>query len=556
MFSTIVEAIQAPSWSNRRYRRLLALDLFLEGCLYEHLPHPFHVERQSGGQRIPMEQRRPNIQLNYPKQVAIRTSRKLFAGRQKPQFVHEDEGLIESLDVLLREGFWDEKMMCAVRWGSVGSVFMSFAIRPDGNGQPRAIFDVWRARDCVPVFDDLGELRSVRVQYVCRGTSYTSVGVNQDVNGIDISQDANYWFTRDYTTTHVTTYRPVKEVDYNPGDKRTFDKLLVDDTRSQEHGLGFVLGHWFKNLPGGSFPDGDSTWASAAEAMVVLDYTISQCTRGLWYNACPEIVLTGELANQDYMEGGQVAIPRGPTNVLQFKSIHKDAAGQQMGGGDAHLLESDGAIFEQGRENIEQLAKFIKEQVMLSRKDPDRMRTTAQSGRAMEILDDDLNDLVQDLRMSYGDNGMVPLVRKVVRAAVAAKHPAFKPDAKKQIEEVTQKWPPLYLPSTREILELAQGLDLASGGQAGSGSGAGAGSGGGGSSGGSASPKPAPKPAPKPPAPLIEREEAGEHFRAILDLPKRESAGVTNQQTPVGEPAGDKALLPPVPEPIEAPPEE
>jgi hypothetical protein len=550
MFRAIVEKMVRPSWASNRYARLLSLDCFLEGSLYNHLGNPFHIERDGSGRRLPMEDRIPNVQLNFPKQVAVRTSRKLFAGRQKPQFVHDNEKLIESLDVLLREGFWDEKMMTAVRWGSVGSVFMTFQILLDGRKQPRAVFDVWRARDCTPVFDDLGELRSCRVQYVVNGNSFTSVGVNKDVTNEDIAQDKNYWFTRDYTTTHVTTYRPIKEADYLPNDKRTFHFLQQEGARIAKHDLGFVPGHWFRNLPGGSFPDGDSTWACAAEAMVVLDYTISQCTRGLWYNACPEIVLEGELANQTYMDQGAVAIPRGPSNVLQFPSIKKDAAGQQMGGGKAYLLESTGAIFEQGRENIEQLAKFIKEQVMLSRKDPDRMRTTAQSGRAMEILDDDLNDLVQDLRMCYGDNGMVPLIRKVVRAAVVAKHPAFDKSAAKQIEEVTQKWPPLYLPSTREVLELAQGLDLASGGGAGQGTGSGSGSSGGGGSGSGTT-----NPAPKPLKPLLDRELAGEHFAAILDLPKRESAGVTNQQVPVGEPAGDAALMPPVPEPASEPTE-
>ncbi len=535
MLQSIVEGhpsfVNAPSF---RYRRLLALDLFLDGCLYDHLP-AFHVERGDGNIELRMFERRPSVKWNYPRMVSVATARKLFAGRQRPRITHDDEELVEACDVLLREGFWDSKIMSAVIWGSVGSVFLTFEIAKDGAGVPHVIFDTWRARDCTPVFDRLGELRSVRVQYRCLGTSFTSVGVTKDEEGEDIRQDQIYWFTRDYTVSHVTNFLPIRKDLYSPLDPKTFDRLRQDELRMSQHDLGFVPGHWFENLPGGDFPDGASTWACAADAMIAMDYTTSQGLRGLWYNQCPDLVVKGDLKNRETTETGSTII-RGPTNVLHFEAEKQGATGERIGGGDAKLLESTGQIFEQGRETLEQLRKFILETIAASRKDPDRMRTVAQSGRAMEILDADLMDLIQDLRLAYGDNGMLPLTRKLVRAAVKARHPAVTSDMAKSVESLALQWPRMYAPNAQEFLQTVQALQGALGGGA---------------------PKPGPgspgggtdKAAPTGGQELIDIETAKDYLAAVMDFPRGEDAGIASAQIPEGAAGGPIAETPPVKEP-------
>ena len=523
-----------PKDCSPRYRYLTSLDLFLDGVLYDHLP-PFHEEHGDASVQRGMFERRPSVKWNYPRMVSVSTSRKLFAGRQRPRFTHPDKGLIEACDVLMREGFGFQKIMEAVQWGSVGSVFMSFEIALDGAQVPRIVFDVWRARDCTPVFDRLGELRSVRVQYLTYGTSFTSVGIRKAIGEqgeLDVMQGDRYWFTRDYTTTAVTNYMPVKVGVYNPMDEKTHKNLHPIGDPASMHNLGFVPGHWFKNLPGGCFPDGASTWACAADAMIALDYTSSQNLRGLWYNQCPDLVTQGDLKNRSQSENGATII-RGPTNIMAFEAERVGASGEKIGGGDAKLLESTGAIFEQGREQMEQLRKFILETIAASRKDPDRMRTVAQSGRAMEVLDADLMDLVQDLRWSYGDDGLVPLTRKVVRAAAAANHPAVKREYAKSVEALGAQWPRMYAPNAQEFLQTVQALQAGLG-QPEQPSTPGA---------DGAPSKPG---APAVPA-LIELDVATDYLAAVMDFPRNEDAGVRSQQTPIDPVPSATAETPPLP---------
>jgi hypothetical protein len=520
-----------PKDASPRYQHLCALDMMLDGTLYDHLP-PFHVEHGDAGLELGMFERRPSVKWNYPRMVAVSTSRKLFAGRQRPRFTHDDDKLIEACDVLMREGFGFQKLMEAVQWGSVGSVFMTFEFALDGAGAPRLIFDVWRARDCTPVFDRLGELCSVRVQYLTYGTSFTSVGIRQAITegGMkDIMQGARYWFTRDYTASAVTNYTPIIGGYYSPTDAQVQGRL---EPTPIPHSLGFVPGHWFKNLPGGCFPDGASTWACAVDAMIVLDYTSSQNFRGLWYNQCPELVTQGELKNRSDAPGGGTIL-RGPGNRLAFEAERKGASGESIGGGDAKLLESTGKIFTESREAMEQLRKFILETIAASRKDPDRMRTVAQSGRAMEVLDADLMDLVQDLRWSYGDDGLIPLIRKVVRAAVMAKHPAVNPDYAKSCEALGAQWPRMYAPNSQEFLQTVQALQLALGAPEGPSKP--------GADGGAATPG-----TPAIPS-LIEEDAAVDYLATVMDFPRNEDAGLRTQQTPIVPEPSPIAETPPLP---------
>lgn len=441
--------MQWPKWADERWREMKARELALLGKFYDHLLYPFTTETRSDQEYIPVIERRPSAPYNLPRAIAAETRRWLWAGRNCPRLQFEDANTLLALQRLVKESSLVEKMAEATFFGSVGSVALTFQIRPGRDGYPHIIFDCWRAKDCSVTFNDVGELMRLRVQYLCLGRSFIAQGVTKAAsetgpNGLDeeIQPDKLYWFTRDYDEQWVTTYRPIAEADYSPADPEQQRKLKPDLERSDAHALGFVPGVWIRNLPGGDHPDGDSTWLPAMNTSITLDYTLSMVPRGLWANLCPQLVIVGDPTNQGVDQIGRVVI-RGPSNVIQFQGVTKGIDGQSYGGGSANLLESNGQIFKSATEVIDAFKKTAKEQIQASRKDPDKL-TTAQSGVAVNALEEEHMGLVQELRCSYGDDGYIELLVKVAIAAKLAGHPAvasveINPDRLR--DELGLQWP-------------------------------------------------------------------------------------------------------------------
>lgn len=438
-------------WMNARYRRMAMLERWTRGQFYDHLVYPFSQETRPGSDEyISVHERRPNVQANLPRAIAIETSRWLWAGRNRPRLACDDPDLMKQTELLVKESGLVRKMAEATFFGSVGSVAVTFAIKTGRDGWPHVMFDTWRAKDCTPLFNDVGELMRLRVQYLCPGRSFLAQGVTMAHTekgpnrlGSLIKPDAPYWFTRDFDEQWVTTYRPLEEPDYRPDEPGDQRLLVADLERSDPHALGFVPGQWIQNLPGGEHPDGACTFEPAIKTCITMDVTLSMIPRGLWANLCPQLVLEGELLNQMTDQMGRMVI-RGPSNTLQMAPLQKGAAGQQQGGGSAYLLESNGAVFSKAVEIIDSFTKLAKEQIQASRKDPDKL-TAPQSGVAVSTLEEEHMGLIQELRCSYGEEGFICLLGKVLQAAELVGHPLLKdvtvPEQRDIPEVFTLQWP-------------------------------------------------------------------------------------------------------------------
>jgi hypothetical protein len=434
-----------------RQRKMSMLERWIRGQAYDHVLYPFSEETKAGSDEyIPVAKRRPSVQANLPRAIAIETSRWLWAGRNRPRLTCDDEALLEQSELLIRESGLIRKMSEATFYGSVGSVAVTFGIRVGADGWPHVLFDTWRAKDCTPLFNDVGELTRIRVQYLCAGSSFLAQGVKMAHSltgpsrlGSPIEPDKLYWFTRDFDEQWVTTFRPIEENDYNPKDPEVQHMLVPDLDRSDPHALGFVPGEWIQNLPGGEHPDGMSTFEPALTTCVTMDITLSMIPRGLWANLCPQLVLEGELMNQTVDQTGRLIV-RGPTGTLQLAPLEKGAGGQQHGGGSAYLLETNGQVFSKAVEIIDSFTKLAKEQIQASRKDPDKL-TAPQSGVAVSTLEEEHMGLIQELRCSYGEQGFVTLLGKVLQACSLAEHPLLegvKVPAIRDVPEVfTLQWP-------------------------------------------------------------------------------------------------------------------
>lgn len=467
MLREIYQKIKWPEWQTFRQRRLSFLDLALDGELYEHLPNPFTKAKNRDGTPVRMTDRRPSFQYGIPHMVAQECAFKLWAGKNRPRLVSEApnaEDLVESAETLIEQGCLIEKMTEATIRGSVGSVFVTFGITLS-MAEPNIQFDVWRAKDCTPVFDDAGELVNCRVQYPIAGSSFLAQGVTVAVKGPGeferIRPDEFYWFTRSYDRVFVVTYLPILLNAYDPNDPADQALLLPDYARSSLHLLGFVPGQWMRNLPDGQPPDGASTFGRALGNCVVLDYTLSQIPLSLWYNLCPRVVMWGDFLDDEDAPVGKA----GQASELHFEGDSQTPAAS-VGHGDAHLLETNGAALESAQAFTEHMRKLILEQIMASRKDPDKF-SGPQSGKAAAILDEEHTSLIQVKRSAYGEKGFKPLLRKALWAAWLANHPAV--TSEPVFTGFGLDWPETHgftpqelgqmLPSLMQVVE-AKGLEI------------------------------------------------------------------------------------------------
>jgi hypothetical protein len=487
MFKKIADKIQYPQWASKwpRFKQLDVYDRLLCGTFYDHLKYAFFDEKSQSGDPVLLEDRRPSAQFRLPGMVARWSARKLFAGRHRPKIRLPGMGAeipkptpkpapgvkppkppagndkakpgaeakkkLAPLNKLLRRARFWQRMAEAVYFGSVGAVAVTFKVEGEGDDADLAL-NIWKAHWCKPSMDEFGRLAQLRVHYTTTCDQLHALGITADSDGAKLENVTTYWFIRDYTPDADLTYAPPKLHDWNPVDGFTGEHadrktLKAIEDLSVEHKLGFVQGHWFVNMVGGEAPDGEATWKDAIPNSVDLDYSLSQVGRGIRYNAAPQLVVIGQLINAGDIE-------RGPMSALQLQAGFKEAGGDgsTIGAGDAKLLEMTGSGVDKALMYIDKLRNFALEQIAAARKDPDKMKAPM-SGRAMEYLDEDSNDLVMDLRSQYGEDGALPLLKKIALAAKCL--PVG------DIGAMTLQWPRIFQPTPDELFALAQAFQIA-----------------------------------------------------------------------------------------------
>lgn len=169
-----------------------------------------------------------------------------------------------------------------------------------------------------------------------------------------------------------------------------------------QHGLGFVPIVWIWNLPGfpstGDTNDGACTFRAAVESQIEIDYQLSQAGRGLKYSSDPTLLLKEPI-------GDDADIVKGAGNAL--------VVGEK---GDAQLLEIGGTAIAAVIDYVRTLREFALESIHGNRASPERL-TSAQSGRAIELMNQGLLWLSDNLRITYGEVALLRLARMIVLAS-------------------------------------------------------------------------------------------------------------------------------------------
>jgi hypothetical protein len=462
MFRTIAEKIERDRDYPDRTYTLEVYDRILNGGFYDHLPHGFHQEISGAHEYVPLRERRPSVRYGLCRLVVEDSVALLFSEGHFPAAECEDEKIKKALADVIKDLRLNEVMMEAATTGSVGSVALHLRILQQADGRSfRPFVEVKHTGFLTPEYDPAAPsvLRRVREKYKVRGQALKDQGYN-------IADDATqtwFWFARDWDDKAEIWYLPWKltATAETEGESKPY---TIDTARTVIHSLGFVPWLWIKNLPGKlkllefqpgrpssgnirySAIDGACTFAGAIDAMIEIDYQLSQAGRGLKYSMDPLLMIKEPPSPQkdEFIKGGGNAL-----------TVSKD--------GDAKMLEIAGSGFSVVMSYVRALREFALESSHGNRTDPQKL-STAQSGRAMELMNQALIWLADKLRVSYGEGAMLSLLKMVL--AAHAKYPltvkgqkmmAIKPDT-----EVTLRWPAWYHATAADLQAQAATLSLLS----------------------------------------------------------------------------------------------
>ena len=425
MFDVIMGLVPRDGDYAERVWRLGVLGRVLDGSLYDVLPYSFGDERGAGGEYVPLRMRRPSVRYPLARVVVEDSVSLVFSEGHFPTFECDDVVARGVMRDVVGESGLNGVMLDAVMRGSVGSVAVLMRVL-----RGRVFFSVLPSLYLTPVWaaEVPDALETVTERYKVRGSELLARGYDWVDEGVE------YWFMRRWDVEREVWFLPwpVRGGPVRGGQVGGDGGPVVDEGRTVRHGLGFVPLVWVKNLPGGEGVDGACTFRSAIETMIEIDYQLSQAGRGLKYSSDPTLLIK-EPAGQD----GDIVQGGGNALIVSEK-------------GDAKLLEIGGTAASAVIEYVRVLREFALESMHGNRASPEKL-SGAQSGRALEMMNQGLIWLADNLRVSYGD-ALLRLAGMVVRASAVFPLTVMGAAVAPLSPELrwTLKWPRWHMPGAED----------------------------------------------------------------------------------------------------------
>jgi hypothetical protein len=367
-----------------RVMQLQFLAKVRDGRQYDHILNPFSTERDGTGRYVKLTDRRPAVRTGLCRVVVNDSVALLFGEGRFPAVHSNDETTRNQIRALISETGLTEVMNAAAVTGSIGSVAILMRVL-----QSRVFFEVKDTTFLTPVWrtDAPDTLARVTERYKIHSSKLNALGYGLDDEGI-------YWFQRDWDDDAELWYVPQSTEEANDG-----VPPVLDNERSVIHGLGFVPMVWIRNLPSTDDIDGECTFESAISTVMEMDYQLSQAGRGLKYASDPTLLIKEPAIS----EGGHLV-----RSAAEAIVVSKD--------GDAKLLEIGGTASQAVVDYVRCLREAALEAMHGNRTNVDKL-SGAQSGRALEMMNQGLIWLADRLRITYGQHGLLSLIGLVCQAS-------------------------------------------------------------------------------------------------------------------------------------------
>jgi hypothetical protein len=400
------------------------LTAVLDGTQYDPLPYSFHTEKNQAEEYIPLRARRPSVRYALCSSVVDDSVGLLFSEEHFPTVASENPDAAKRLEAIAKDCHINELMIDAATRGSVGSVAVLMRVLKN-----RLFFSALNTQFLTPVWqaDAPDTLAKVVEQYKTKGRTLKDQGYTIDDDDLAV----DFWFMRHWDAGAETWFMPWKVKGDQPA------APSVDGSRTVQHSLGFVPVVWMRNLPGGDEIDGKCTFAKAIDTNIEIDYLLSQGGRALKYQSDPTLMIK-EPATGD---GGSLV--KGAGNAI---TVGPD--------GDAKLLEMSGDGTNALLEYVRLARQVALESIHGNKADADKI-AAAQSGRAMELMNQALIWLADKLRISYGEKGLLQLYRMIAKASQKASlvdSNGVRIEAIATDKPLSLKWPAWYAPTWTDKL--------------------------------------------------------------------------------------------------------
>ena len=430
MFKTITSLIKRDKDYPQRQYDIEMLTRVLDGKLYDHLEYDFNTERKDGiGEYIPIRDRRPSVRYALCRVVVDDSISLLFSEGHFPEVDCNDEKTKEALQSIIKETKLNEVMIQAATIGSVGSVAILMRVL-----EGRIFFDAYNTMFLTPTWkaNAPDTLEKVVEKYKVKGSVLIDMGYSIT------EKNKDYWFQRAWDIAREIWYLP-----FAVGDDTTGP---IEDTKmTVSHNLGFVPMLWIKNLPNGREIDGKATFPTESiDTQIEIDYQLSQAGRGLKYSSDPTLLLKEPAIGND----GQIV--KGGGNAI--------VVGEN---GDAKMLEIDGTASAAVIEYVRCLRELALESAHGNRANADKI-SAAQSGRAMELMNQSLIWLADKLRISYGEGALLSILKMIVAASAKFKLviDSVEMAEMNKKEPISLRWPPWYAPTITDMQYKASTLNV------------------------------------------------------------------------------------------------
>jgi hypothetical protein len=446
MFNYIKSQID---WDKDLCDRAKMIDLYsrvYDGEIYDHLKYFFFQERDFSNNYIPINKRQPSVKTNFCKLVVDNSVSLLFGTDHFPNVVSKDESFRQSLEEVIKEYHLQELMILAATIGATGSVCIFVRVY-----EGVLNFEARNTKYLTPIFDKQypSRLSNLTERYKVKGSVLLDAGYTAK----QIQKPSQfYWFHRTWDDTSETYYLPYlcNDVDAKP---------KIDKSRSTAHELGFVPILWIKNLPNpkNNSVDGACTFTtSVIDSNIEFDYQMSQLGRALKYSGDPLLVL--KLADDGAVmeknarpdENGNQKVVRSAANALVLTPEDE-----------AKLLEISGEGCRSVLEFTRSIREYILECLQGNRSNADKVNA-AQSGKAMQAMNQALIWLADKLRISYGESGFVDLLNMIVEISnLPGKGIKIGNDYLQKLnktEKITLRWPAWYPDTPSDKVQSATAL--------------------------------------------------------------------------------------------------
>lgn len=427
-----------PEWSLRE-SRLHIYKLYLNSKIYNNLL-PFHEEYTGSldsGTYIRLVHRRPSVIYALPKIIVNESTSLLFGKSHFPTLKCNDdyEETEKFLQYITNNSNLKVSMLKAAKKGSLGSVCIIVKVL-----KKKFYFDVLDTKHLMPIFDNENPecLKSVRQYHKVNGNSLI-------MKGYDISkEDKNtiFYLEREWTDQREIYYKPYK---YEESQEDYFSPK-EDKERSSDHDFGFVPAVWIKNLPSEDDDDVDGvcTFEPILDNCIEMDYQLSQLGRLLRYNSDPTLVIKNPsaLENQEIVKG---------LGALQLDEK-----------GDAFLLELSNGATKSVLDYFNKVREISLEAIRGNRANPEKL-SAAQSGKALQFLNNALIGLVEEMRLTYGELGLKKIYVMILDIFYSQKIDIdtgdFTPQTGDKIKStISLNWPDWYPKTPQDNLQEAQAL--------------------------------------------------------------------------------------------------